>query len=521
MERPRTRAAPRAATRWRTCGTGAKSSRSSGASPGSAGESGWYIGRAPARGGRCRAAVYSPIRAPLDPGVEHGLTRLATVHVNCYEAGGESGLKNIVALFAGAGGLSSGFAAGGLEPKVAVELDADACATYCWNLGLTPLRMDVADRGTVGAVVEAAGPGTVDAVIGGPPCQGFSTAGGRWADDPRNRLIFSYFKIVEALQPRWFLFENVEGLLTSGGGTAVVELVRSFIMRGYSVRLQKVNFAAYGLPQTRKRIMIVGNRLGFDFELPSATHSYDSGKHRSRKPLPRSPSLEEALDGLGKASRNTALRVGYRSDTPVNGYDALMRDGMVDVSLHHWSAAKADQDRLRLLRPGQTMKDLPEDLWHSSFRRRAFRRVQDGTPTERRGGAPSGLKRLIGHHNGLTVTSAATREFVHPTADRPLTLREAARLQSFPDSYEFVGTTMAKARQIGNAFPPMCASAFARHLAEVDGRFGSGLSVTSRPPRLIDYVLTESAGMSPALRATSKALAELSAPRMDLALAAE
>lgn len=430
-------------------------------------------------------------------------------------------METIVALFAGAGGLSSGFAAAGLKPKVAVELDADACATYERNLGVAPLQMDIANPATIEAVSASIGPGPVSAVIGGPPCQGFSTAGGRWADDSRNRLIFSYFAVVEALQPRWFLFENVEGLLTSGGGDAIVRLVRSFIKRGYSVRLQKVNFGVFGLPQTRKRVIIVGNRLGADFDLPAATHSFDSGKHRSKSQLPPSPSLEEALAGLGDASKDATARILYSSTTPANAYDALMRGEMSNVSMHYWSASEADQERFRHLQPGQTMKDLPERLWHSSFKRRAFRRVIDGTPTERRGGAPSGLKRLEGHLNGLTVTSATTREFVHPTADRPLTLREAARLQSFADYYEFEGRALSKASQIGNAFPPICAHVFAQHLAKIDGQFGSDLGVGCRPPHLIDFILTEASGMSPALRTTSDALAALSAEQITFTMAAD
>ncbi len=353
-------------------------------------------------------------------------------------------MQTIVSLFAGAGGLSSGFAAAGMKPKVAVEIDRDACATYERNLGFAPLQLDVAGPSTIEAITASIGNKPVDAVIGGPPCQGFSTAGGRWADDPRNRLIFSYFSIVEALKPRWFLFENVEGLLTSGGGAAIVGLVRSFIERGYSLRLQKVNFAVFGLPQTRKRVIIVGNKMGADFDFPTATHSFNSGKHKSSSQLPFSPSLKEALAGLGVAAMDATVRIPYESQFPQNGYDALMRDGLSDVSMHYWSASEADQERYRHLRPGQTMKDLPEHLWHSSFKRRAFRRVKDGTPTERRGGAPSGLKRLEGHLNALTVTSATTREFVHPDADRPFTLREAARLQSFRDSFEFEGNAISK-----------------------------------------------------------------------------
>lgn len=430
-------------------------------------------------------------------------------------------METIVALFAGAGGLSSGFAAAGIKPKVAVEVDADACATYERNLGVAPLRMDVSDPATVEAIRASIGAKEVSAVIGGPPCQGFSTAGSRWADDPRNRLILSYFKIVDALEPRWFLFENVEGLLTSGGGEAIVSLLRSFVNRGYSVRLQKVNFAAFGLPQSRKRVIIVGNRVGADFNLPAPTHSFNSGKHKSDGRLAASPTLNEALAGLGNASKDAASRTPYASANPVNAYDSFMRNGAPDVSLHYWSASEADHARFCQLQPGNTMKDLPEHLWHSSFRRRAFRRVKDGVPTERRGGAPSGLKRLHGDLNALTVTSAATREFIHPSADRPLTLREAARLQSFLDNYEFEGSSVSKARQIGNAFPPMCARTFAEHLAAIDGKFGSDRPVVGRMPCLIDFVLTEAAGMSPALRVTNDALVAFSAKQLAFAMAAE
>ena len=118
------------------------------------------------------------------------------------------------------------------------------------------------------------------------------------------------------------------------------------------------------------------------------------------------------------------------------------------------------------------MKNLPEHLQHDSFRRRAFRRVMDGTPVEKRGGAPSGLKRLFADEPSLTITSAATREFVHPIEDRLLTLRECARLQTFPDSFEFAGSAASRIQQIGNAIPPMLARAVAEHIARNYG-FGA------------------------------------------------
>lgn len=154
------------------------------------------------------------------------------------------------------------------------------------------------------------------------------------------------------------------------------------------------------------------------------------------------------------------------------------------------------------------MKDLPEELWHESFRKRAFRRVKDGTPTEKRGGAPSGIKRLHGDLQSLTITGAASREFIHPEHNRPLTIRECARIQSFPDRYHFFGNAASVMQQIGNAVPPTAAAIFARHLQELEGSFGSGSQITRqiRSPRLLGYRLTESTGMSGALKNTDSLL---------------
>ena len=130
----------------------------------------------------------------------------------------------------------------------------------------------------------------------------------------------------------------------------------------------------------------------------------------------------------------------------------------------------------------------------------------DGTPVEKRGGAPSGLKRLFGNEPSLTITGAATREFVHPTEDRLLTLRECARLQTFPDAFEFAGSAASRIQQIGNAIPPMLARAVAEHIAREYG-FGARYHGNAHPS--LRFCLTRSEGMSPALAQTESLLAEL------------
>lgn len=419
-----------------------------------------------------------------------------------------------ISLFSGAGGFSYGFTQAGLKPMFGAEIDGDACSSYELNVGSPCHQLDLANA-QPSLIKELSGSKSPFVIIGGPPCQGFSTAGPRNASDPRNQLIFNYLAIVKELSPTWFVFENVEGLLTSGGGADLRRLVQTFISLGYTVRLQKLNLAAYGVPQTRKRVVIVGNRLGLDFLFPDELFSYDSGKAKKRSSLPLAPTLAEALSGLGKAAFDKSSIVKYDSAAPANEFDRLMRLGSeIGVTQHYQAEDSSSTAFLKLLKPGQTMKDLPEELWHESFKRRANRRVADGTPTEKRGGAPSGIKRLNGNLQALTITGAATREFIHPFEHRPLTIRECARIQTFPDRYQWSGNAASVIQQIGNAVPPLAASVLARHLLEIDGKFGSGLATTIQhdEPRLLGFILTEALGMSPALKKTHSLLNELLQP---------
>lgn len=424
----------------------------------------------------------------------------------------------VFSFFSGAGGFSYGFAQAGLKPICGAEIDKDACATYeknveskCHNVDLSSIDSSL--------FLDAAGGKEPFVVIGGPPCQGFSTAGTRDVSDPRNRLIFNYLQIVDSLRPRWFIFENVEGLLTSGNGAAVASLVIEFLRIGYSIRVQKVNLAALGVPQTRKRVLIIGNRFGIDFEFPQETQSYASGKSKKYSHKPFAPTLDQALAGLGRHAETRPELVAYSSVIPLNEFDANMRRGNATGLLtdHFQSVDAKDAAIFSMLGPGQTMKDLPTDLWHESFKRRAFRRVQDGTPTEKRGGAPSGIKRLNGNLQSLTITGAATREFIHPHQDRPLTIRECARIQTFPDGYSFVGNTASVIQQIGNAVPPLAASVFANHLKKIDGKFGSGLATSKQKTeaRLLGYFLTEATGMSEALQKTDGLLRNIQQKQLE------
>ena len=317
-----------------------------------------------------------------------------------------------ISLFAGAGGCSLGFKQAGINIIAAYENNAAAIETYNNNFGgniCHNVDLSVCDFNAIRKQL-GLGCGEIDLIIGGPPCQGFTTAGSRFWDDPRNKLVRNYAQALEAFYPRWFMMENVEGILTTANGVYVVECVKKMIELGYSVFLKKAYMQEYGIPQRRKRVIIIGNRDGKDYSFP--------------------PEKECAIGAIYKK-------------TSVTLRDAISDMESIEIpEIDHIPHKELgiQLQRISALKVGQSMKDLPVELQNGSFQRRSHRRVCDGTPSEKRGGPPSGMKRLSYDEPCLTITSAATSEFVHPSCDRMLTIRECARVQTFPDGFLFSGT---------------------------------------------------------------------------------
>lgn len=408
-----------------------------------------------------------------------------------------------ISLFAGAGGCSLGFKQAGYDIRFATDMDADAVATYQRNFPETICERHDIREVSAGYLLEKARllPGELEMLIGGPPCQGFSSAGGKSADDPRNSLLGHYVRLLKDMLPRWFVMENVEGLLTNAGGTHVRRAVEAFLDAGYALNLEKVYAQGYGVPQRRKRVLMVGNRLGHAFSFPEPGTSFSGSIFRKGE-----VTFAMAVGDLPVPSTKANHALAYRRK-PTCDLQHELRGGAERVSDHFITPLEGIQmERVRELVPGGTMKDLPEHLQHESFRRRAFRRVMDGTPVERRGGAPHGLKRLFADEPCLTITSAATREFIHPTEDRLLTLRECARLQTFPDWFEFCGSAGSRIQQIGNAIPPVLARVMAEH---IKSRHGFDVRYTAESRPVFHFRLTRSNGMSPALLQTQSLLEEL------------
>jgi DNA (cytosine-5)-methyltransferase 1 len=373
-----------------------------------------------------------------------------------------------ISLFSGAGGCSLGFEQSGVSVIAAYDNNQSAVDTYnknfgegkCQNVDLAICNFD-AIRLELGFAC-----GELDLIIGGPPCQ--------------NELVSNYALALKTFSPRWFVMENVEGILTTSGGSYIINFVQKMIDAGYSVSIEKIYAHEYGIPQRRKRVIIVGSKEGKKFLFPEPTSRAYGSIYRN-------------------SSHTLKSAIGDLEDSELPEIDHIPKN-----------EAGIRLERIVALEVGQTMKDLPPELQHSSFSRRANRRVCDGTPTEKRGGAPYGLKRLSYDEPALTITSASISEFVHPTRNRTLTLRECARIQTFPDDFIFIGTEHQKSVQIGNAIPPLLARQLAEQVILSDKEASECV-----PAGLTYYAVTKADAMSPQLKKTCSMLDEMVIPKYE------
>lgn len=387
----------------------------------------------------------------------------------------------VVDLFSGAGGLALGFQAAGFEVVLASDFSEPCSRTHLRNMPNVPFWL--ADISTISGhdILRRCGlrRGELDVLVGGPPCQGFSILGRRLLDDPRNGLFGDFIRIAGELRPRVAVIENVPGLATLHNGVLLREIGDAFRSLGYRVSCAELLAAQYGVPQMRWRMFFVAWR---EAELDTAhfpvpTHGAlgigDLVPNRtiSREDAAGFVTIREAISDLPPVDSGEV--VSCYSHPPKSAYQIAMRQGSVELHNHYAPRLGASNlERIRHLLPGQDWRDLPHELLPPGMRR-AHRK--DHTRRYRKmtwdGVARSIITRFRDPKSG---------EYTHPEQMRTITIREAARIQSFPDWFVFEGGYSDQYEQVGNAVPPLLARAMAGSIKTLLDRDNGAVEVKSR-----------------------------------------
>ena len=349
---------------------------------------------------------------------------------------------NVMDMFSGCGGLSLGFQQAGYNVVLGIDNDEAALKTFRFNhKGALGAAVDLFDADCMDHIDQLLHGRRIDVIVAGPPCQGFSLTGPRKFDDPRNKLYLRVFDAVQRLQPQAFVIENVRGMASLYGGQVKDEILKRFAGLGYNVFWRILCAADYGVPQLRRRLIFVGLRrdLGeFEFPAPTLTPDQYVGCRDAIGDLP------SRADELGSESDV------YTSE-PQSDYQRLMR-GNATVLHNHVATRHTDHVKnvIAQVPEGGNYRNLPVGVGDSRKFHVAWTRYHSTRPSN-------------------TVDTGHRNHF-HYEHNRVPTIREFARLQSFPDDFVFIGTKTQQNRQVGNAVPPILgrvlAEAIASHLKE-------------------------------------------------------
>ncbi|MBQ8784534.1 MAG: DNA cytosine methyltransferase [Alphaproteobacteria bacterium] len=343
-------------------------------------------------------------------------------------------MKTAIDLFAGVGGLSLGFELAGFKVLWANEYNKSIANAYKKNHPDTIVdSRDIRDIDIVKEFSKYVD--QIDVVMGGPPCQGFSQKGKRIGlNDERNFMFKKFVEVVSVVKPKFFVLENVPNILTAENGYFKEQIIHSFGELGYYIDVKILKAEDFGVPQIRRRAVFLG-KLGSDlrYRLPNTNHMVTC--------------VEDAISDLPILKSGEGLEFVPYTQQPKSDYQKLMRiksDGVWNhISTKH---SKIALDRLKLVTLTSTKNDLPKDQQTKS--------IYSGTWTRMN---PKGFSRTI----TTRFDTPASGQFTLPFQDRCLTVREAARLQSFPDNFIFYGKKMDQMLQVGNAVPPLLAKAIA------------------------------------------------------------
>jgi DNA (cytosine-5)-methyltransferase 1 len=368
----------------------------------------------------------------------------------------------ILDLFCGTGGFSHGFEqTNEFQVSCGIDLLGDRVQTFSANHpSAKAVCADLRTLSTSDLLSDCPVP---EVVIGGPPCQGFSSIRPfrtLTEMDARNHLFENFALVVREARPRWFVMENVVGMLTNQNGRVMDAVLQVFRELDYKTSWRILNAANYGLPQRRERLIVVGSREGKDFRWPEPTHVLQgarsmAGKRGQRvqqselfgaKTLPLAVSVMEAIHDLPPL-RSGEASTSYAEGVEPTPYERMMRGRSKKLTLHE--ATLHSEKMLNIIR-------------HAGFSKAA---LPDGMVTS---GFSTCYSRLEPNLPSVTITvnfvHPASNKCIHPVQDRALTPREGARLQGFPDNFEFVGSRAQVVKQIGNAVPPVLGKVIAEAL---------------------------------------------------------
>lgn len=385
-------------------------------------------------------------------------------------------------LFAGAGGITEGFRQAGAECLFANDFNPHACETFRSNHPEVEMVCGpIQDLNTVrirnGLSLAK---GELDVLVGGPPCQGFSiNAPERFIEDPRNSLFKHYLRFVDEFAPKTFMFENVPGMLSLGGGRIFDTIICQMQDRGYRTSARILLAAHYGVPQVRWRMIILGSRLGEAPIHPEPTHFYTcrpnfkGGATIAMRLVPLdeirlkpSVTLKDAISDLPHLDAGEGKEVSeYGNRSPKSSFAKSMRENSTQLYNHTANRLSSiNLERLSHIAPGSSWTSIPHDLLPAGMKR-----ARSSDHTMRYGRLSwSALAGTM-----MTKCDPHWGAVFHPQQRRTFSVRETARIQSFPDNYRFLGPRVAQFEQVGNAVPVLMARAIADSLKDHLSNFSS------------------------------------------------
>lgn len=347
---------------------------------------------------------------------------------------------NVLDLFCGCGGLSCGLdQVPQIETKVALDFEPRAIKTFQLNFpNVKCVCGNICDEAIKQQVIDYCRETEVNMIVGGPPCQGFSLKGKNLGlNDPRNFLFLEYVDLVKRIQPAVFVIENVKNLVNSEKHYFINQIYAEFEEMGYHLNHAILNAADFGVPQNRERAIIIGQKKG---KIATMPHNYISKK----------VTVRDAISDLAYLESGEGEYIASYRYAPQSDYQKMLRNGATKL-YNHKATAHSDfaLEKLKMIPPEGDKTAMPKDLYgKQKFATTWARLVWDKqSPTiDTRFDTPS---------NGRNS---------HPVLNRSITPREAARLQSFPDTFIFTGNKCAICKQIGNAVPPLLAKAIGEHI---------------------------------------------------------